>query len=81
MNRLITQHSDVGRFKERVRNAREQEILRAARDVFAQQGFDDASIYEELDKPLEARSLRIEHVGFDGVTRAQTWSKGKALLQ
>jgi TetR/AcrR family transcriptional regulator, fatty acid metabolism regulator protein len=43
-------HPDVGRFKERVRNAREQEILSAARDVFAEQGFDDASIDEIAER-------------------------------
>lgn len=42
--------SDAGRFKERVRNAREQEILQAARDVFAERGFDDASIDEIADR-------------------------------
>jgi guanine deaminase len=41
----------------------------ATRQEAAAAGFDDAAIYEELDKPLEDRSMHIERVAFDGTSR------------
>jgi tRNA(Arg) A34 adenosine deaminase TadA len=41
----------------------------ATRADAAAAGFDDALIYEELDKPATARSLQIQHLAIDGVAR------------
>jgi guanine deaminase len=41
----------------------------ATRKEAAGAGFDDALIYEELARPLEARSMHIEHVVFEGSSR------------
>jgi guanine deaminase len=41
----------------------------AGRADAAAAGFDDASIYDELAKPLEARALTIERLAFDGANR------------
>jgi guanine deaminase len=41
----------------------------ATRKEAAAAGFDDALIYDELARPPEARSLRIEHRVFDGASR------------
>jgi len=41
----------------------------ASRQDAAAAGFDDAAIYEDLVRPLEARSMQIERVAFEGVSR------------
>ena len=41
----------------------------ATRTDAAAAGFDDAHIYDDLGKPLAERSLRIEQVAFEGVSR------------
>jgi guanine deaminase len=41
----------------------------ATRQDAAAAGFDDAAIYEDLVRPLEARSMTIQRVAFEGVTR------------
>jgi guanine deaminase len=41
----------------------------ATRKEAAAAGFDDAAIYDELARPLEARTMKIEHVAFEGTSR------------
>jgi guanine deaminase len=41
----------------------------ATRQDAAAAGFDDAAIYEDLVRPLPARSLHIQQVSFEGVSR------------
>jgi guanine deaminase len=41
----------------------------ATRQDAAAAGFDDAHIYDDLARPLGARSLRIHHLPFEGTSR------------